>query len=913
MIEDGAAAVPTTRAAGTRWEFGEAQALYRALRDGIRPAAAISAATWDSWRAIAREDDVAGVRIGSVARQCGLPWPCTRRKETFSQYADRTLPELKRMRSYGRKELATLVTCFAVVIRADDPLKTRPVSEEATAPPSGHVIPGATSVAGLHRAIIGDRRPSALISSEVWDSWRTAAVQHGGKTLRIESIADEHGLPWPAARFAETLSDFAQLTLGELERQHGVGRKKLAVLVTCFAAAAGAFDSIPAGSTQGGDADVSDHHPQHEPSGRGEEETLALLMAKLLARLPTREAEVLTRRFGLDGSQSRTLEEIGDDDDFQVTRERIRQIENRALQKLRRTDFKIALQEALQRELDQTWRQLTGGGLVLQESALSDAFEIMVPQTRLAIKVVYGKLSKWLKRNTTRFKTGWYRADVAVETLKELARSAAEWVNNNNQPVLFDRLCAALDADPTALQITINTDPGISVFLGYVFHGSLSARKRRRVRLHRLMLTSYGRQCTPATEIVASYRSSFSDDPCSLRDAELVMHDAPHLFLRCAEVGWVTLGEASLVRGRSGTVESEQDETVETDEQPVQQNPDIVETPALTGVIRAVLKRKGPLHLADIATICEEEAVKEYAATSVGAMLVTGNYVRLAPGVWGLPEHDAALGPVSEWLNVLLSEADCRMYARARYAGEPMGLYRMWTPAMEYEWARWAEQNASKEIFSSLLTVCQPNRWPGSPDIRAEWLNKKHRLALYRLRDPLKYSLVEQLPKLPDLLRVAIVADTRGHASWISANRVVGRRIDSHRAATALAILTELGVLTPARHWQEQHPAATECSSFVGRLAGHLHETGQLDWSSPIGQEVVENIVRGDKRSATSWATETELAALRVVCGHRLTPGTSGDSNIRATVDDALPIRGANEPVGTDPINQSIEQFLDER
>lgn len=49
--------------------------------------------------------------------------------------------------------------------------------------------------------------------------------------------------------------------------------------------------------------------------------------------LTPREAKVLKLRFGLEDGKSRTLEEVGKE--FQVTRERIRQIEAKALRKLR--------------------------------------------------------------------------------------------------------------------------------------------------------------------------------------------------------------------------------------------------------------------------------------------------------------------------------------------------------------------------------------------------------------------------------------------------------------------------------------------------------------------------------------------------------------------------------------------------
>ena len=53
----------------------------------------------------------------------------------------------------------------------------------------------------------------------------------------------------------------------------------------------------------------------------------------VLYTLTDREQEVLKLRFGLEDGRSRTLEEVGKE--FNVTRERIRQIEAKALRKLR--------------------------------------------------------------------------------------------------------------------------------------------------------------------------------------------------------------------------------------------------------------------------------------------------------------------------------------------------------------------------------------------------------------------------------------------------------------------------------------------------------------------------------------------------------------------------------------------------
>ncbi len=69
------------------------------------------------------------------------------------------------------------------------------------------------------------------------------------------------------------------------------------------------------------------------PFDRLIQETDRNLVREVLATLTPRESKILAMRFGLDDGRTKTLEEIGDR--LGVTRERIRQIQELALKKLR--------------------------------------------------------------------------------------------------------------------------------------------------------------------------------------------------------------------------------------------------------------------------------------------------------------------------------------------------------------------------------------------------------------------------------------------------------------------------------------------------------------------------------------------------------------------------------------------------
>jgi RNA polymerase primary sigma factor len=62
---------------------------------------------------------------------------------------------------------------------------------------------------------------------------------------------------------------------------------------------------------------------------------------KLLTELGPKEAQVLRLRFGLDGKEPQTLQEIGDK--LKLSRERVRQIESKAISKLRRSNTAEAM------------------------------------------------------------------------------------------------------------------------------------------------------------------------------------------------------------------------------------------------------------------------------------------------------------------------------------------------------------------------------------------------------------------------------------------------------------------------------------------------------------------------------------------------------------------------------------------
>ena len=130
---------------------------------------------------------------------------------------------------------------------------------------------------------------------------------------------------------AEELARELGMTVGKLEWIRSASREAVSL-------------DAPAG--EDGDACTGDFVPDAEsltPYEQAERKLRCEAVMEALDRLAPREKQVLILRYGFGGGRECTLEELGRR--FGLTRERVRQIEQKALRKLRRPEF-VALLSA---------------------------------------------------------------------------------------------------------------------------------------------------------------------------------------------------------------------------------------------------------------------------------------------------------------------------------------------------------------------------------------------------------------------------------------------------------------------------------------------------------------------------------------------------------------------------------------
>jgi RNA polymerase primary sigma factor len=121
-------------------------------------------------------------------------------------------------------------------------------------------------------------------------------------------------------------------TIGELSEASGISPARIIELRAALHDVVSL--SSPIGEGSGGElADIVPDERAQTPAGVAEEHLEHEAIVEVLASLTDRERRVLQLRFGLVGGAPRTLEDVGRE--FDLTRERIRQIEAKALTKLR--------------------------------------------------------------------------------------------------------------------------------------------------------------------------------------------------------------------------------------------------------------------------------------------------------------------------------------------------------------------------------------------------------------------------------------------------------------------------------------------------------------------------------------------------------------------------------------------------
>ena len=529
--------------------------------------------------------------------------------------------------------------------------------------------------------------------------------------------------------------------------------------------------------------------------------------------LNERQKLVLARRFGLDGTAKETLEVISGC--LKVTRERVRQIEKQAIQKLQKPPLRRGLQEYLKVNQPEIEAQVFDPRTQTYSTELSGL-------PRLAAEVVHGSVHAFFKETFSYWEGVFFPRTIDLADVRQANESLANAHTDWSVPISANSVCDEFGLEKSALAVAVAASPEYREFCGFIVKGYLGARKKRLINVLSIGQSNDLGNPFDLWQLKQIYRVKFEADRCSGRDLRITLDNSPHHFVNLRELGWLnleclrdnpTLPLRSAARSDSGWLPDL------SAEEP------IGNSDGLANLVFRAIQDHGPLRLSELRRIFHARH-PDYSEASLLPMLVTFPiFVRFAPGVIGLRAHLDDPGAVSRARKELLRPVDLDLFLYARISGSPALRYPIWDAVMEHTWANWLLEGGEELRLESLLSQVQIDSWSISENERRWWRDRAERSSLAFCGPPDPGLLNREIGDR-ELELVLLAASLEGKTHWMHSNQALGWRVDTGRSALALALASLAGWLKPPANWWETHELTPAGCQVVNEIIRFRKRTG---------------------------------------------------------------------------------------
>ena len=770
-----------------------------------------------------------------LASEINLSWPTVRHTEKLSDYLNLDLKSIKKIPTFGRKKSRQLILCIAhAAFKANKYVFLNKISDTDES----------ENYKTYDELLLCDA-PYYGICDEIWVKWCSDLKNSPLRFTRIAEISSKYDLEWPYTKRDETISNFISYSFQELLKLQGYGPKKIKTIILSVAS------SVLKPTTSG--IKISQELDKNKPSVIFFVEDINFLIKNELIRLSDREQLVANRRYGLGEFEPATLENIAIE--LTLTRERVRQILKKIVEKIKDSPSGKKLAFMISSlDSDILWEKLSGNKSIIHKNDINRAFEKRMPgEFVLALECCEMSIESMLSMVFCESKNVWYKSSKIHHDLDIPTKKFCELIQQTSLPLPLATVIHNLDVTESVANVVIyNLE--FRIYDGYVFQGRIGARARRTAHLHGIL--NVEATIISLQDIIILHNKKYPIESCSTRDADLVMREAPHLFVLLGDKGWCSIGNYRFKKSDdTGDKEILNDFELKSDQGSVNDDATV------TSILISILKNRGISNFVDIINEFKKITRNDYSEYSVAPMLyIRDEFIKLAPSIYGLRENFYSFSDITS--DLLLNDYDVQLFIMARYAGEEFCSFPLWNSSMEYKWYLWIEKHQNIELTESFYFIATPDEWPISKekliDIKYK-INDQLRAYCF-LREPIYYE--SNLPDIRNIYSLIRYIKENKSINWISANRVLGRKINNYHTFIDIAFLVCFGIIEPAENWQKNHYAIQDEEGIEEKLSFFLH-CGQGDsWKSPTGDFLIDLFTLNVNSSDMGWVDTSALNKL---------------------------------------------------
>ncbi len=755
--------------------------------------------------------DFHSLPIKTLSKRIGHHWPRT------GIYADLTIGEcltpsinsLLERGGMGQIKLETILHCLSFL--ADNPEDSRPD--------------------GIQTANESSEEQGAFPLDQSYD-WQTLASERWREIIErvppehherpIQILANDLGLPWPEKNWESwKIKDCVDNSFQDLSKTRGVGKKKLETIFRILIHLAGLVENSPDNAKETGIW----HHP-------------------LISNLSDREREVFEMRL-LTAYEKPTLEELGNK--FEVTRERIRQLEKKILKKISASGLKDNLHENLKTYLKSTLIPNYEQRLYLLRDEVPEIVASLESEIVLAIALKHKSIYQLLGSVATKAPNGWFFGRKIVYT--KLSRNFKKKLGER-LPLPIITLSRDFETTPEDLVAVALLDGIATPYKNFLLpERAGKADSRRAIRCYDKAHRS-GQFFWPLDELI---RESINNPTHNEhRNYRLSILRCQRLFLTTP--AYVTImhhqnyldDEASpMTRFKSLTLEAEAEDKEQSN----------------SIILRRILEEQWPI-TAD--RLCELSKQKAYQTGIPRGSLLQIFYslpdcMRLAPGVYGPKNFEDSPKHVLRARRLSLNNNNLRSYCFARRSSEDCEeIFPLWDLEQEQMWFRKIRKKAEDDpLLRSFVSIARQSMWPEKINSEARQLSEMSVNAKFVIEPSWINSRTFITPDFPATMTALRYAREKGPLSWIRANHITcSRQLASESGVNVLILGLALGLLDRKRQaWWKPVPPSEKFDEHWTELESLFLAKELPTWHHP---ELKERISK-----ASAFAAEQRLGFVR--------------------------------------------------